>query len=155
MGTKKEIVAKRYGKNLVVMIDGGKITRVIDTDKDKKDEVTIKTKIALYNKKNSKELKDQIIDLVDVKKKEKDKKLAEKKGVKKAIKKEAKTTTKNKKEAKEVVKSKSELIKELGGKELTEDDAAELQALLDKIKNKEKQTETSAKVAPQLRTGEY
>jgi len=155
MGTKKEIIAKRYGKNLVVMIDGTKITRVIDTDKDKKDEVSIKNKILLYNKKNSKELKDQIIALVDTKKKEKEKKVAEKKGLKKSIKKEAKATTKNKKEQKQVVKSKSELIKELGKKELTTEDAAELQAILDKIANKEKETKVEPTVTSVPKKKEY
>jgi hypothetical protein len=102
---KTEIVAKKYGRNLVVVIDNEKRTRVINTDKDKQDEELIKSKITLFNKKNNDLLKEQILNLVDITKESRDKLVAEKKGIKKAIKKEVK-----KKEQKEIIKSNSKLF---------------------------------------------
>lgn len=146
-----EIVAKRYGLNLVVMIEGRKITRVIKTDKDKEDEVLIKNKILLYNKRNNKNLLQEIINLVDTRKAEVEKQEAEKKGLKKAIKKE----TKKEKVSKKVKEEKVNLIDELEKTELSKEDTARLEALLNKTKSTQKKEEVKPVVAATKRTGEW
>ena len=133
---KKEIVAKKYGRNLVVVIDGQKMTKVINTEDDKKVEESIKNKILLYNKKNNDSVKDQIIGLIDTTKQIKEKEVAEKKGIKKAIKKEVK----KEKVVKKATKSNVNLIEELQSKELTKDDVTKLEELLAKTKKAQPNT---------------
>jgi hypothetical protein len=149
---KDEIVAKKYGRNLIVVIDGKKITRVINTDKDKKDEVSIKNKILLYNKKNNTLLKEQIIALVDSTKASKDEEVAVKKGLKQAIKKETKTSSKK---SKEIIKSSSDLINAIEKQDLTEDDVIRLNEILAKSKVNQKQTKSEPVVTKSPRQGEY
>lgn len=134
---KKEIVAKRYGKNLVVVVDGEKRTRVITTPEDKKAEEVIKNKITLYNKKNSKTLLEEIMYLVDTTKREKEVEEAKKKGIKKSIKKEVKKV-----KAKKEVNTTANLIDEIEKSNLTDADTAKLEAILAKAKGVKKQTES-------------
>lgn len=143
---KKEILAKRYGKNLVTLINGEKKTKVINTEQDKKDEEKIKNKILLYNKTNSKSLLDEILNLIDKTKVEKDKKIAKEKGVKKAIKKEQKKVKKE-------TKSNSDLIDSIDASKLSEKDTAKLEKIL---KDKKATDSTSkANVTPSPRKGEW
>ncbi len=84
MATKETITAKQIGKNLIVVIDGKKHTKVCNT----KEEIEpIKNKILLFNKRNSASLKKEILSLVDKSIGEKDKKDAKTKGLKKSLKK--------------------------------------------------------------------
>lgn len=93
MGTNQEIKSKQVGKNLIVIIDGKKYTKV---GKNTEELQPIKNKILLYNKKNSEALKKTIIKLVDKTVDEKEAKAAKKKGLKKGIKKEVKKSSKKK-----------------------------------------------------------
>lgn len=147
---KNEIVAKKYGRNLIVVIDDVKKTKVITTDKDKKDEVSIKNKIALYNKKNNKLIKDEIIYLIDGNKAKNDELVAKKKGLKKAIKKEVKN-----KEVKKAIKSNADLIQEIESSNLTKDDTERLENILSKAKSNQKQTTVAPTVSSTPRRGEY
>lgn len=149
---KKQIVAKRYGKNLVVVIDGEKRTRVINTEKDKQDEEVIKTKIANYNKKNNQLLLEEIIYLVDTTKREREEKEAREKGTKKAIKKEVKKGTK---EAKSKEKSVNDLVNTLRSTKLNSENIAELENILAKAKGVQKKTETPAKPTKSAYSGEH
>ena len=149
---KKQIVAKRYGKNLVVVIDGEKRTRVINTEKDKQDEEVIKTKIANYNKKNNQLLLEEIVYLVDTTKREREEKEAREKGAKKAIKKEVKKGTK---EIKSKEKSVNELVNTLKGTILNSENIAELENILAKAKGVQKKIETSAKPTKSAYRGEH
>ena len=149
---KKQIVAKRYGKNLVVVIDGEKRTRVINTEKDKQDEEVIKTKIANYNKKNNQLLLEEIVYLVDTTKREREEKEAREKGAKKAIKKEVKKSTK---EAKSKEKSVNGLVNTLKNTELNSENIAELENILAKAKGVQKKIETPAKPTKSAYTGEH
>lgn len=149
---KTEIVAKKYGRNLVVVIDGTKRTRVIATEADKKDEEVIKDKITRFNKKNSDKLLNEIINLVDPSNKEKEIIEAKKKGIKKAIKKEVK---KEAKQTKEKAKSTSELIDELSKTELTGEDSAKLEKLLNKGKQVKEVTTVPTTVTKSPRRGEW
>lgn len=147
---KNAIVAKKYGRNLVVVIDGEKKTRVIVTDKDKKDEESIKNKITLYNKKNNDLIKQEILYLVDSNKSKNDEVKAKTKGLKKSIKKEVKN-----KEIKQIVKSNSSLIEEIETSDLTSDDVAKLEKILAKTKSNQKQTASPAHTTSTPRRGEY
>ena len=149
---KKQIVAKRYGKNLVVVIDGEKRTRVINTEKDKQDEEVIKTKIANYNKKNNQLLLEEIVYLVDTTKREREEKEAREKGAKKAIKKEVKKSTK---EAKSKEKSVNGLVNTLKNTELNSENIAELENILAKAKGVQKKIETPAKLTTSAYKGEH
>lgn len=149
---KKQIVAKRYGKNLVVVIDGEKRTRVINTEKDKQDEEVIKTKIANYNKKNNQLLLEEIVYLVDVTKREREEKEAREKGTKKAIKKEVKKGTK---EAKSNEKSVNDLVNTLKGTKLNSENIAELENILAKAKGVQEKIETPAKLTTSAYKGEH
>lgn len=149
---KKQIVAKRYGKNLVVVIDGEKRTRVINTEKDKQDEEVIKTKIANYNKKNNQLLLEEIVYLVDTTKREREEKEAREKGTKKAIKKEVKKGTK---EAKSKEKSVNDLVNTLKSTKLNSENIAELENILAKAKGVQKKIETPAKPTKSAYTGEH
>lgn len=147
---KDGIIAKKYGRNLIVVIDGQKKTRVIITDNDKKDEQSIKNKILLYNKKNNKLIKEEILYLIDGNKAKNDNLNAEKKGLKKSIKKE----TKNKK-VKEVIKSNSNLIEEIENSDLSEKDVERLEKLLNKSKANQKQIEQPSVTTKTPKRGEY
>ena len=149
---KKQIVAKRYGKNLVVVIDGEKRTRVINTEKDKQDEEVIKTKITNYNKKNNQLLLEEIVYLVDVTKREREEKEAREKGTKKAIKKEVKKGTK---EAKNKEKLVNDLVNTLRSTELNSENIAELENILAKAKGVQKKIETPAKPTKSAYKGEH
>ncbi len=146
-----KIVAKKYGRNLVVVIDSQKMTKVINTDDDKKIEESIKNKILLYNKKNNESIKEQIISLINSTKSVKEKEIAERKGIKKAI----KTETKKEKVSKNTIKPISKLISELEVSEITEDDAKKLQELINKNKALWKDTEIKPKTTQTPRRGEY
>jgi len=147
---KDEIVAKKYGRNLIVVIDGEKKTKVINTDKDKKDEESIKNKIALYNKKNNELIKESILSLIDGNKAKNDEVIAKKKGLKKAIKKETK-----KKDAKQIIKSNSILIDEIQQSDLTKEDVEKLEKILNKNKANQKATSTPAHTTSSPKRGEY
>lgn len=149
---KKQIVAKRYGKNLVVLIDGEKRTRVINTEKDKQDEEVIKTKIANYNKKNNQLLLEEIVYLVDTTKREREEKEAREKGAKKAIKKEVKKGTK---EVKSKEKSVNDLVNTLKSTTLNSENIAELENILAKAKGVQKKIETPAKPTESAYRGEH
>ena len=148
---KTEIVAKRYGRNLVVVIDGVKKTRVISTPEDKQDEELIKNKIQFFNKKNNALLKGEILRLVDVTVAEKEKVEARTKGIKKAIKKEIKKD----KVAVKAVKSKASLTSELNAKDLSADDVAKLETLLASAKKVQAATNVPATTTKSPKRGEY
>ena len=83
----EEIKAKQVGKNVIVIIDNQKFTKVCTAE----EATTLKNKILLFNKKNSKSLKEQILKLVDKSIKVKEEKEAKTKGIKKALKKVTKS----------------------------------------------------------------
>jgi hypothetical protein len=143
----KTIVAKKYGRNLVIVIDDKKITKVINTEEDKKIEESVKNKILRYNKKNNEILKDEIIKLIDKTIVENENKIIEKKGIKKSIKKEIKSK-------KNIKKEKLDIITELESKELSIDDINKLEKLLQKTKKIQK-TEEIKSTEGIKRKGEY
>lgn len=150
---KTEIVAKRFGRNLVVVINGEKKTRVINTEKDKKDEELIKNKITLYNKKNNKLLLDDIMYLVDTAKREKEEVEAKTKGIKKAIKKTVKKETK--KTEKQIVKTATQLIEEIENSVLDKDNISKLEDILRNAKINKKQTSTTPVNTKTPKPGEW
>jgi hypothetical protein len=143
----KTIVAKKYGRNLVIVIDDKKITKVINTEEDKKIEESVKNKILRYNKKNNEILKDEIIKLIDKTIVENENKIIEKKGIKKSIKNEIKSK-------KNIKKEKLDIITELESKELSIDDINKLEKLLQKTKKIQK-TEEIKSTEGIKRKGEY
>lgn len=148
----EKIVAKQYGRNIVIFIKGIKYSKkTIDNNEVK----SISNKIELYNKKPSKAREDELINLLSPKKMEKEKKEAIKKGLKKSIKKETKksSTTKIKKIEPEI-----DLIEEVrkayGEGEINDEQIKSLQDLLKKAEQKKAEQEApKATYAP--RRGEY
>jgi hypothetical protein len=145
-----EIVAKKYGRNLVIVIDGVKKTKIINTDKDKKDEESIKNKILLYNKKNNKMLKEEILYLIDSNKAKNDEVEAKAKGLKKSIKKETK-----KLESKQIIKSNIDLLNEIDENNLSELDTKRLEVILAKSKANQKATTSIVTTTPTPKKGEW
>jgi len=145
-----EIVAKKYGRNLVIVIDGVKKTKIINTDKDKKDEESIKNKILLYNKKNNKMLKEEILYLIDTNKAKNDEVEAKAKGLKKSIKKETK-----KLESKQIIKSNIDLLNEIDENNLSELDTKRLEVILAKSKANQKATTSIVTTTPTPKKGEW
>lgn len=150
----EQIKAQKVGKNLIIVIDNKKLVKKDITDKE---EVSIKNKILLFNKKPNETLKKSIINLVDKTIEVKAKKEALKKGLKKSIKKQPKA----KKEVKRTIDTLINKIKtsEIKRDNLTPDEisnlAAFFKALLEKAKKIEEKIEEKAITTQQPRKGEY
>ena len=151
---KTEIVAKQYGRNLVVVINGVKKTRVINTPEDKKDAELIKNKVILFNKKNNNLLLEEINYLIDPTLKEKDTIKAKEKGIKKSIKKEIKKETKSKTTKKKDI-AVNDLVNTLRTSKLSSDDISQLEEILNKAKGVKEATKASVTETKTRRTGEY
>lgn len=80
---KEEISAKQVGQNLLVIIDGKKYSkRLIDAESRDR----IKNKILLFNKRNSKTLKDELLDIFEPSRLVKEKEISKEKGIKSQLK---------------------------------------------------------------------
>lgn len=150
------ISAKQIGKNLIVIIDGKKYTKIAPTTS----EITsIKTKILLYNKKNDPSKKEELLRLIDKTVVEKEKKAAVKAGVKAIVKKEAKNERKEVAELKKVEKDKMGLIDELSEKAekdgLNQEETEKLKRLMKAAGFVEEKQQVQATVAPVRRSGEH
>lgn len=123
----EKLTAKQVGKNIIVMINGEKKTKVT---KDKKEADSIKKKIELYNKNPNEARLNQIVDIFDKVKKEKEKKEAKKKGIKKAIKKEKKGEKKETKKREVKRASVADIISKAESKLLSDDEIKRLENLI-------------------------
>lgn len=154
MATKETITAKQIGKNLIVVIDGKKHTKVCN----KKEEIEpIKNKILLFNKRNSATLKKEILLLVDKTIVEKETKTAKAKGVKKSLKTEkkkaTKTTVKKAKVEKDLIQG---LVEKSESEGLDAEEVTKLEELIRKNKKVIAKEEKAPEAPPERRrTGEY
>lgn len=150
--TKEEIKAKQVGNNLIVVIDGKKHTKVCKT---KKESDVIKNKILLFNKRNTKTLKGEILNLVDKTIKAKEEKTAKEKGLKKAIKKATKKIAKKSPKKVEDTKTLVEQVEsEFHSGNFSDDEIKRLEDLLAKKKEEAKQAAAPV-VTSTPRRGEY
>jgi len=153
---KTQIVAKKIGKNLIVVIDNKKYTKVNPTES----EITsIQTKVLLYNKTKSESKKEELIRLVDKTVAEVEKKIAVKKGIAHVAKKEKKEVKKAEAIQKEIEKDKMALIDELTEKAqeqpLNEEETAKLRKLMKAAGIVEQKTEEKPVVSSYRRSGEH
>ncbi len=126
----EQIKAKQVGLNMILVIEGTKYSK-----KCTKEEIeSIKNKVLLFNKKPNKTLQTTILGLIDKTIKEKEKKVAAKKGVKKAIKKEVKKVSKSKVKKESKADLVTEVEVEFKAGNFSKEEIERLEALLKKKK---------------------
>lgn len=150
------IFAKQVGKNLIVIIDGKKYTKIAPTQVEL---TSIKTKILLFNKTKSTSKKEELMRLIDKTVAIKETKEAVRKGVKTSIKKEVKENKKEIAKIKEVEKDKMGLIDELSEKAskdgLNKEETQKLKELMKLAGFVEATQKVEAVVSSFKRNGEY
>lgn len=131
--TKEEIKLKQIGKNFITVVDNKKYTLV---NPSKKVLETLKTKILIFNKRNSGIKKKEILEIVDIKTQKEEVLKTKVKGIIKVLKKDTKKRKSTK--TKEVVKTLEQIEVDLiskvetafNNKELTEEEIKRLEDLL-------------------------
>lgn len=139
---KEKISVRKIGNNYHVVIDNNQFKLVAPNEKTIN---SLKTKIGIFNKKNTEAKKKEILNIVDTKTKQLEEKKTKAKGIKKVIK---KTSKKVKKE--DTISPEVNLIEEVKESfkkgDITEDEIRSLQSLLNKVKEEKTKQEEPKKV---------
>ncbi len=149
---KTTITMKKIGNNLITVIDGKSVTKVLKTDEEKTQAKEILEKVKTYQTKPTKVVLDEVKKFTTpAGVKEKEVKKVKAKAIEKEIRKEKVKSSET--------KAKKELAVDLASTsvdDLTDEQAAEM---LEKLQKRVKKTETvvttQAQVAPVKRRGEY
>lgn len=143
---KEKISVRKIGNNYHVVIDNNQFKLVAPNEKTIN---SLKTKIGIFNKKNTEAKKKEILNIVDTKTKQLEEKKTKAKGIKKVIKKITKKTSKKVKKE-DTISPEVNLIEEVKESfkkgDITEDEIRSLQSLLNKVKEEKTKQEEPKKV---------